>query len=258
MLNSKTENISFAIPVNGNENMVLELFRVNVLSDDFKAGTLSGNGTINNVDYTPGLYYRGIIKGDNESFASLSIFDDFVMAVASNKEGNWNLSSIKDESRMYTENYVFYNDKNLMNKNDFKCGVTDEENSVFDKRHLNWQQNILNDNPPPQLVRKYFECDYKMYQDYGNNTNNVNNYVTAFFNSCAAMYQQDSINTTIQQIFVWTTPDVYIGLTSNTRILKRFGGQTAKRSKWRSCSLDFYKNRYFRRSCMAGGFMYSF
>src|SRR5258706_16455208 len=64
-----------------------------------------------------------------------------------------------------------------------------------------------------------------MYHDFGSNTTNVNNYVTSFFNSCAAMYAQDSINTAIQDIFVWTAPDVYTGLTDNTRILTRFGGR---------------------------------
>lgn len=225
LLGSKPEYISFTIPNGSEGTMTLELFRVDVLAEGFRAGTLSGNGEVNYTNYSPGLYYRGIIKGDNESFASLSVFSDFVMAVASNKQGNWNLSSIKDNGKMYTEDYVFYNDVNLITGQDFECGVNDD-NNIFDKRHLNWQRQTQGDNPPPQLVRKYFECDFKMYQDFGSNTTNVNNYVTAFFNSCAAMYAQDSINTSIQNIFVWTSADPYIGITDNTRILKIFGGRT--------------------------------
>ena len=52
-----------------------------------------------------------------------------------------------------------------------------------------------------------------MYQDFGSNVTNVNNYVTAFFNACATMYAQDSINTNIQQIFVWVTNDPYTATT---------------------------------------------
>lgn len=33
--------------------MELELTRVNVLTDDFKSGTLSGNGMVTYTDYTP-------------------------------------------------------------------------------------------------------------------------------------------------------------------------------------------------------------
>lgn len=228
LLNSRDENIQFNIPTGDGKVMSLELTRVNVTTSDFKAGTLSGYGTVNYIEYTPGLYYRGIIKGDNESFASLSIFSDFVMAVISNKEGNWNLSSLKGEGKMYSDNYVLYNDVDLLKKQDFACGV-DDESGLFDKRSYGWShntgQNSIGENAPPQLVRKYFECDFKMYQDYGSSTVNVNNYVTAFFNSCATMYAQDSINTAIQQIFVWTTTDVYAAVPSNLRILKMFGAR---------------------------------
>ncbi len=228
LLSRRDENITFNIPTGNGNVMALELTRVNVTTDDFKSGTLSGNGTVNYVNYSPGLHYRGIIKGDNESFASLSVFSDFVMSVISNKDGNWNLSSIKGDNSMYSENYVFYNDAAMINQQDFNCGVNDD-NPIFDKRSKNWGNNIgqnnTGDNPPPQLVRKYFECDFKMFQDFGNSTVNVNNYVTGFFNSCITMYAQDSINTAIQQIFVWTTSDPYAVLTSNTRILKLFGGR---------------------------------
>ena len=195
--------------------------------DDFKAGTLSGNGTVSYVNYTPGLYYRGIIKGDNGSFASLSVFNDFVMAVISNKEGNWNLSSVKGENTLYSENYVLYNDAELTRKQNFTCGVNDES-QLFDKRSRGWSHNNGNSNNgdnPPQLVKKYFECDFKMYQDFGSNVTNVNNFVTAFFNACATMYAQDSINTNIQQIFVWITNDPYTATTDTERILKMLGGR---------------------------------
>lgn len=224
MLNSKEENITFKIPSGENSYMELELTKENVVSDNFKAGTLSGNGTVSYVNYTPGLYYRGIVKGDNESFASLSIFSDFVMAVISNKEGNWNLSSIKGGKSLYSENYVFYNDVDLINHRDFKCGVNDDD-PIFSNRNFGLNNGNTDSDSPPQLVRKYFECDFKMYQDFGSNTTNVNNYVTGFFNSCITMYAQDSINTSIQQIFVWTTADPYAGLTSNTRILTLLGGR---------------------------------
>lgn len=227
LLNSRDENISFNIPKANGSVMTLELTRVNVTTDNFKAGTLSGSGNVNYVNYTPGLHYRGILKGDNSSFASLSIFNDFVMAVISNSEGNWNLSSIKGNNSLYSENYVFYKDSELIVKKNFNCGVNDES-PVFDKRSYGWSHNNgenNNSDNPPQLVRKYFECDFKMYQDFGSNVTNVNNYVTAFFNACATMYAQDSINTAIQQIFVWTSNDPYSGLNDNEKVLKLFGGR---------------------------------
>lgn len=227
LLKSRDENIVLEIPALSGKTMKLELTRVSVIENDFKAGTISGNGSVSQFDYKPGLYYRGIIKGDNESFASLSVFSDFVMAVISNREGNWNLSSLKGENSLYSENYVFYNDIDLIKHNDFTCGV-DDLAKRFDKRSSSWSrysQNQGTDNFIPKLVKKHFECDYKMYQDFGNNATNVVNFVTAFFNSVAAMYQQDSINTSIQQVFVWNAPDVYASMTDTEAILKLFGGR---------------------------------
>jgi len=131
LLNSRDENISFDIPTGTGSVMTLELFRGEVTTDDFKAGTLSGQGTVNYVNYTPGLHYRGIVKGDNSSFASVSIFDNFVMAVISNESGNWNLSSVKGENSLYSENYVFYKDSEVKVKKDFNCGVNDEHLSLI-------------------------------------------------------------------------------------------------------------------------------
>ena len=227
LLNSREENITFNIPAEGGNFMTLELTRAEVVTPEFKAGTFDAEGRKSYVNYTPGLYYRGIIKGDNESFASLSVFSDFVMAVISDKNGNWNLSSLKGENSLYSENYVFFNDAEMINQQNFSCGV--DESPVFDKRSYGWSHNNSGynsaDYTPPQLVRKYFECDFQMYQDFGSSTVNVNNYVTAFFNSCIAMYAQDSINTAIQQIFVWTSSDPYAGLNDNEKVLKLFGGR---------------------------------
>ncbi|MCI0474349.1 MAG: hypothetical protein L0Y76_12275, partial [Ignavibacteria bacterium] len=167
LLKSREENIMLEIPVSSGKKIELELMRVNVTENNFKTGTLSGNGTVTYVDYTPGLYYRGIIKGDNSSFASFSIFDDFVMAVISDKNGNWNLSSLKGQKSLYSDNYVFYNDAEMLISSDFTCGVNDELKK-FEKKYINQGQNGQNpgnDNFVPKIVKKYFECDYKMYQD---------------------------------------------------------------------------------------------
>jgi hypothetical protein len=74
-------------------------------------------------------------------------------------------------------------------------------------------------------IRKYFECDYKMYQDYGSNTVNVNNFVTAIYNTNIAFYQNDQISTLLQSVYIWVTPDPYTSTNDLYKILKKFGGR---------------------------------
>jgi len=52
LLSSRDENISFNIPTGGGSIMTLELTRVNITTEDFKAGTFIGNGSVNYVNYT--------------------------------------------------------------------------------------------------------------------------------------------------------------------------------------------------------------
>ena len=89
LLRSKPEQVTFKIPSGHGRFIELEMYKVKVTAEDFKSGELTGNGTVRYTNYEPGLYYRGIVKGDESSFASVSIFTDFVMAVFCDEEGNW-------------------------------------------------------------------------------------------------------------------------------------------------------------------------
>jgi hypothetical protein len=225
IINKKPENITFKIPIDSRNNFEFELIRSQVLTDDFKTASLSGEGNVTYFNYTPGVYYRGIIKGDNSSWAALSIFDDFVMLVASGNEGNFNLGSLRNGESMYSDNYIFYNDIDLKIKNNFEC--FSDENSMW-KNHIQGRKEIINNvitSPVQGPIRKYFECDYKMYQDFGSNITNVNNYVTAIYNSNIAFYQNAQINTVLQSVYIWTTLDPYANTNDLFIILKRLGGR---------------------------------
>lgn len=225
MIRNSPGHIVFSIPSGGKENFEFELIRSQVLTDDFKTGTLSGEGSFESVTYTPGLYYRGIIKGDNSSWAALSVFDDFVMLAASGVTGNLNLGSLRKNGSMYSDNYVFFNESDLKIKNSFRCG-TDEQSMWKNPGENNRSgNNSISSSFVQGPIRKYFECDYKMYQDYGSNTTNVNNYVTAIYNSNIAFYQNDQITTLLQSVYIWVSPDPYINTNNLYIMLKRLGGR---------------------------------
>lgn len=78
------ENILFKIPVNNNSSIEFELVRSQVLSDNFNTASLEG--TVNGINYSPGNLLPLIMK-EIILHGALSVFDDFVMMVASGKEG---------------------------------------------------------------------------------------------------------------------------------------------------------------------------
>ncbi|MEO8665098.1 MAG: zinc-dependent metalloprotease [Ignavibacteria bacterium] len=225
-LDSKAENILFSIPLSGSEQIELELTRSFPLSEDFKL--TEKNGVSNKkADYTQGLHYKGIIKGKNNSIASVSIFKNFVMGIISDESGNYVLGSVKNPDNSYSGNYIFYNDADLKVKNNFKCGVEDQEDKftrALDKSLSNLSGNENLDNPAARLpVKIYFEADYQMYVDASNNIDNVAAFIEGMFNSVQTIYQNEGIPFVISGIGVWTGPDPYRNLDDPYQILLNFG-----------------------------------
>jgi hypothetical protein len=209
--------------------MVLELTQHTILSPEFilTSKNLSGEKP---EQYTPGIYYKGIIKGDNNSIAAISIFEDKVMGVISNAAGNYNLGEIKNESSSFNEDYILYNDADLLVANNFNCDV-DDYDSKFIRDIKEASQNINRDNGANSdaatlPVKIYFEADYQMYLDNNSNIQTVGNYITSVFNVVTTLYSNENIPVQIKKIAAWTSTDPYVNLSPSYPILLEFGGRT--------------------------------
>jgi hypothetical protein len=219
---SKPATLTLTIPVSSFESIQLELEQGSVLSDDFECAELSSDGSKKIVAYEPGIYYRGFIKGQNSQWAAISIFKNYVIGVIASGKGNYNLVPLKKNDGSYGNEYVLYNDINLKIKNNFSCAADElaDKNPVI---------NIDPQSPAQSMhtypVKKYFECDYAMYQRLGSNTTNVNNFLTAAYNAVIALYQAEQIVTNISSTYIWTAPDIYANTNDVFLILKRLGAR---------------------------------
>ena len=75
----KPEALEMDFPFEG-KNITVELVKNNFFTHDFKVNTDKGY-----INYTPGVYYQGIVKGDNESLVAISFFKDDIVGVTSIK-----------------------------------------------------------------------------------------------------------------------------------------------------------------------------
>ncbi|MEP7146838.1 MAG: M12 family metallo-peptidase, partial [bacterium] len=224
-LNDKPENILFSIPVSGTEELVLELTRSIPEAEDFILTTKDGVSD-KRVSYNPGLHYSGIIKGKGNSVASVSIFKNFVMGIISDETGNYVLGSVKNSDNSYSGQYILYNDADLLVKDKFKCGVEDYEDiftRAIDETKNKFTVDEHSDNPARLPVKVYFEADYKLYTDAGNNIDTVANFISGMFNAVKTIYQNEGIPFVISQIGVWTVPDPYRNMNDSYNILLKFG-----------------------------------
>ena len=146
-------------------------------------------------------FYRGIIRGNENSLVSLSIFENEVAGIISSEKGNLVLGKLKNNPQM-----ILYNDKDLKDKPKYNCVTPDLP--LSDAELVSYQK-LSSKALTLKCVRLAFETEYDIYQALGNSVPNVINYVTNLYNQVATLFANDGIGTTLSNIKVWNTPDPY-------------------------------------------------
>ncbi|MFN0213418.1 MAG: fibronectin type III domain-containing protein [Saprospiraceae bacterium] len=209
LLNTAPQAIRFAIPTEKGK-LELELVQVKILAEDFYVST--NNET--KATYQPAIHYRGILQGDQNSVASLSVSTSGVMGMMSNESGTYQFGQMEDGS----ENYVFYKTQDLIAFSPNQC-FSDEESLMGDD---NGEPGSGDRGVGCRTVQIYLECDYKLFTDKGSSITNVSNYVTGLFNQIATLYANENVGIVISQIYVWTSSDPYLGYNSTSAVLNAF------------------------------------
>lgn len=207
------EFITFSFPYD-DRNITLELYKVNILTDDFTVVTDQSNGEA--ISYTPGIYYRGIVKGDENSLAALSFFDGEMMGVVSTEQyDNINIGKSQDASAKNYD-YVIYSDKHLPAKESACATVDDPSYAPLLQQYAANGATLRTTN----CVRIYYEMDNNLYINNGSSTTTATNWMTAVHNNVATLYSNDAVTASISQIYIWTTGDPYNGTTSSSQLSK--------------------------------------
>ncbi|MEJ5049078.1 M12 family metallo-peptidase [Chryseobacterium culicis] len=202
LLAESPEFLEVSFPFDGNKEITVQLFKKQIFTDDFKVKTKKDE----EVSYNPGIYYRGIVKGDDQSIVAFSFFDNDVVGIISTPAlGNIILGKIKNSS-----DFISYSESKLTVKNSFICSVDE----------LKENKTQLPPPDPGQLthktmtencVRVFYEVGYKPYQGNGYNVAATVNWMTAIHNSVETIYFNDDIKIALSEMYVWTTPDPYTG-----------------------------------------------
>ncbi len=200
ILSEKKTFLRFSIPITATQIIELELIPHVIFAPFFKITNSTGATTpISNL----GLYYHGIIKGDSQSIASISIANGEITGLISSQKGNLNFGKEPKSS-----NYILYNDKDLKRKKEFNCSVKEPMVKAMG-------QNLLVEQTAPAnvacgSVEIYIEADHQLYMNQGSTIANTVNYINAVFSKVATLYANEGISVVISEIKVWDTTDPYI------------------------------------------------
>lgn len=200
LLEDAPENLELSLTTSRG-NMSLLLTQQQVLTDDFSVVTSDND---QRYDYTPGLYYRGIIDGDPNSFAAVSIFGEEIIAIIFPKGKE---AYIVGKVNNSTNRYIGYYESDLIPDQNFKC-ETDESMIVnHDFGDLKEIATTASNARVNNCVNVYLELEHDLILEKG--IFGAINYITGLWNIVALLYQNENITTNISEIFTWTTPDNY-------------------------------------------------
>ena len=208
-----SKTITMAIPFNGKE-LQLEIQEISL---DYTLRTSSGHvGKPNNTI----KHYRGVVKDDPNSIVALTFGEDEVMGIIAIDEGNLNLALDKQLG-----DHILYNDLNMKQKPIFECNTTDDYHPMEHYRSeiLMEPSKSTANNTSSKAVRFYLETEFDIFQARGN-VSAVETFITGLYNQIAILYQNENINTSLSEIFVWNTTDPYTS-TTTSGLLTQFQNQ---------------------------------
>ncbi len=207
---TKPEALEINLPL-GNSFVTLQLTKSNVVDQQtiFRSQDRV-------IPYTPGAYYYGIIKGEENSIVAISFFNNTIIGVLANERGNYVLGKSNTLDTESNE-YIFYHEKDLLLTKSPQCYTADDIPPTIP---------VIPTGAPPVLdkcVKVYIEADYQLYLNQGSLVNNVLNYVTGLFNVTTTLYRNESISTALSDVKVWTVGDPYRFASDMRGALTSFG-----------------------------------
>jgi len=215
--NNEPDFLSVEIPISNKNILTLELIPHEIFAP--------GHRVLNSLDQesnvAKGVFYKGIIKGDESSIVSINIIEGEISGIISNNKGNFNLGKLNNSSQ-----YVFYNDYELSNKPAFNCDVSDEGLKQMIESEV--QNSTMATNVACGSISIYIEADNALYINKGSTIANANNFVNTVFSQVAVLYDNEGIQITISQTKIWNTVDPYASVASTTSaVLSAFRTQVS-------------------------------
>ncbi len=214
---NKPPALEVDLPFNG-YIITLQLITSNVVNERTVFFTRNSSGKTP-VNYNQGAYYYGMIKNQPNTLVAISFFNNNVIGIIADDKGNHVLGK-SDKSDYDSNEYILYNDKDLLIASDIECLTDDESADMF---IIPEQQQMM--VACDIEVGIYIETDHQVYLNQGSNVGNVLNFVTGLFNVTTTLYQNESIDVAISETDVWTVPDPYIGALDTFAALDSFGNE---------------------------------
>lgn len=202
------EAISMQLQVDKPNLLTLELVKFNIYSEDFKARTSDGRDITATMDR--GVHYYGIVRGQESSLVSISVFNNEVVGSITSAEGSFTLGKLRDDSGQH----IVYRNDALTTEDEFKCATLDD-NIVYTPEKLRFNPSGSRMMP---VVDVYIEAGQSVYNAFSGDLTNTTTFLNGVFAQSYVIYANAGITLMTSDLFIWTIADPYTSGTSSGQL----------------------------------------
>ncbi len=187
----------------------LDLYNVNIYSKEARISTSKGDTFHPNPNHQ---FYRGMIHGDPNSLAIVSVFEDRIQILFSDENGNHRIQQTSGDQ------YVFFADKDILIPKQLECYTDEiEQGHLSDDHHRSSNRSMTGN-----CVEIYLEVDYESYLDNGSSIPNTEIWVAELWNEVITLYENEDIPVAVSDVLIYTEPDPFVNLNSTSAVLNAF------------------------------------
>jgi hypothetical protein len=212
----RQKSVAIELPtIDGGENWTLQLTRTQIFDQNFAVYLSSDRNTP--YDYKPGTYFFGYIEGIPGSKVAISVFDEEIAGLILTKEENFNLMRV-EKGR---SEHILFAESDLTKPQPLVCGMDNmnQETGTMEEEDFDPGRAFGN------CLRIYLELGFSVNQTRGG-VDEAINFGTSIFHQSKLLYNDESVDKVLSQVFVWDAVDPYDGITDTEDIRNTFQANT--------------------------------
>ncbi|HEY3387191.1 MAG TPA: GEVED domain-containing protein [Saprospiraceae bacterium] len=187
----------------------LDLYQASIYSEGAEIKTSDGRTFSPNPNHR---FYRGMIHGNANSLAIVSVFEERIQILFADEHGNNRIQQMQDG------HYLLFADKDIKIPNQMNCFIDDTQITNQNVQSEPSQQRILTGN----CIEVYVECDHKSYLDNGSSVPNTEEWVAELWNEVITLYDNEDIPVSVSDVLVYTSSDPFANLNTTNAVLNAF------------------------------------
>jgi hypothetical protein len=208
LTSKKDEMLEIKIPSIGDVPIKLELAPVTITSLDFNV-THIPDKILTQAIIDESVFYRGKIKGDVNSLASLSFINNELSGMIIDSTGT-RIIGKNQETASAESSYIFFYEEDITAGLQFLCGSMEKD---FTERKSIRSTEQASENECKYLG-VYIEADKSLYDKLGSKAD-VTAYILGMFNQVATIFSAEGIAFRISGLYIWDTLDPYASSQNN-------------------------------------------